>query len=69
MLGRDVIFHPCGWHIKELQVGLEAVKKAALGAWLEPDRRNLRESDLETALKLGSVPSALRLCFHTQDDC
>lgn len=55
--------------LKSWQVGLEAVKKAALGAWLEPDRRNLRESDLEIALKLGSVPSALRLCFHTQDDC
>lgn len=49
-------------------MGLEAVKKAALDAWLGPGCHNLRESDLEIALKLGSVPSALRLCFHTQDD-
>lgn len=54
--------------LKSWQVGLEAVKKAALDAWLGPGCHNLRESDLEIALKLGSVPSALRLCFHTQDD-
>ena len=51
------------------QAGLEAVKKPVLGARLGPRRPNLLESDLEIALKLGSVPSALRLCFHTQDYC
>lgn len=51
------------------QAGLEAVKKPALGARLGPRRHNLMESDLQIALKLGSVPSALWLCFHTQDDC
>lgn len=55
--------------LQSWQVGLEAVEKAALGARLGPGRRNLRGSDLETARKLGSAPSALRLCFHTQDDC
>lgn len=55
--------------LKSWQVDLEAVKKPALGARLGPGRHNLLESDLEIALKHGSVPSALWLCFHTQDDC
>lgn len=42
--------------LKSWQVGLEAVKKPALGARLGPGRHNLLESDLEIALKHGSVP-------------
>lgn len=54
MLGRGVIFHPCGWYIKELAGGSEAVKKS--GQTARACRHNLLESDLEIALKHGSVP-------------
>lgn len=38
MLGRDIIFHPCGWHIKELAGGVggceESCARCMAGAWL-----------------------------------